>query len=360
MKHRISELLSRTDVGEAGTRTLGIKVRDPISRIDISWDAYVSGAMGAQAAAVISKLELVNGVDVLFSLNGLEAQALNIYDRKVRTMNGVAQCGGAWHIFTCGIDFGRYLWDELLALDPSRFDNLQLKITFDEDAAYASSNANYLEAVAYCFDEKVISPIGFLMSKEHYSYTPAAADAHEYIQLPTDYPYRQMLIRGYLTKKDPLTVVDEARIDEDNNKRVVLDLNLVQYYARMRGVWNEIREEWFEYATPEAETNNKWFTPTVFGTIPFGHSQGNHATFRTENAMRGGWMDWRGSSGYMFYGLVSGYLPNHCIQLPFGKQDDPEDWYDVQNKGSIRLRLLSAADFSGADIAVILQQLRRY
>ncbi len=347
MKYRETELLDRTNVGASGTKTIDVNVLDPISRIDICYHSYIYGAMQAQLGACITKIELVDGSDVLFSMSGLEAQALNIYDRRVPTMNGPFQNGGNWHWGTFGIDFGRFLWDPELAFDPTKFRNPQLKITHDQDAAYAGSTDNYMEVFAHCFDEKVISPIGFLMSKLHYAYDPLGDDKYGYIDLPTDHTIRQMLIRGYETKIDPLTVVDEARMSEENDKRVVFDINLVRYFYRMRGVWPLVREEWCEYATPEAETNNKWFTPTNYMTVPMGHSQGGHATFRTENAMRGGWMDWRGSIGLMFYGDVVGHLPNHTIALPFGDQADLASWYDAQNKGSVKLRLLCCNSCAG-------------
>lgn len=360
MKYRTTEILDRTDVDASGTKTVDINVRDPISRIDITFHTYIYGAMQAQPGAVMPKIELTDGSEVLFSMSALEAQAINIYDRRVRTMNGPTTNGGTWQMVTASIDFGRWLWDRELAFDPTRFNNPQLKITYDEDACYAGSLFNFLECFAHCFDEMVISPIGFLMSKNHYTYTPADDNSFKDISLPTDYPYRQLLVRPYNSKKDPLDVIDEARLSEENLKRIVFDEELNRYFHRMRGVWEQVREEWCEAATPEAETNNKWFTPTNYMTIAKAHSQGNYADFQTVAAMRGGWMDWRGSIGFQFYGDVVGYLPNHTIQFPFGVQSEIDSWYDAQLKESIKLRLHSNAQYANAEVSVLLQQLRRY
>ncbi|KKL88030.1 hypothetical protein LCGC14_1928740, partial [marine sediment metagenome] len=56
-----------------------------------------------------------------------------------------------------------------------------------------------------------------------------------------------------------------------------------------------------------------------------------------------------------------GWLPNHCVQFPFGKPDDLNDWYDVTKLGSLRLRLKGGSGGSSNGTgAVVLQQFRRY
>lgn len=360
MKYRETELLDRTDVGRSGTESIPINVRDPISRIDITFMPKAMGLMGAQIAACITKIELTDGSDVLFSMSGLEAQGLNIYDRRCPTMNSHYFNRGNYVHATMGIDFGRWLWDPELALVPDKFNNLMLKITYNERGAYAATDDNYLEVFAHCFDEKVISPVGFLMSKLHYAYDPLGDEKYNYVQLPTDYTYRQMLVRGYKTKVDPLNVVDEARLSEENDKRVVFDIELRRYFYRMQGVWKEIEECWNEYAKPLDADNDMWFTPTNYGTVVVEMPEGAGTDVWTVVPMQGGWMDWRGTPGFMHYGRVTGFLPNHCIQLPFGIPSDLDSWYDAQLKKSIQLRLLSASEGDGSLISVILQQLRTY
>lgn len=360
MKYRETELLDRTDVGATGTKTVAINVLDPISRIDITWHALANGYMLYQLANIVSKIELVDGSDVLFSMSGLEAQGLNIYDRKVPTMNSPLHNRGNWNMATMGIDFGRWLWDPELAFDPKKFNNPQLKITYNEDAAYAASGQNYLEIFAHCFDEKVISPIGFLMSKNHYSYEPGGDNQYNYVDLPTDYAFRQMIIRGYKHKKCPLDVVDEVKLSEENDKRVVFNIELRRYFYRMMGVWRECEEFWNEYGNSANDTNDMFFTPTYFMTVPTLTHFDAHSDSYMVVDMRGGWLDWRATPAWMHFGRVSGYLPNHCIALPFGIQSELDSWYDAQLKGSIKLRLYSSTEFEDSVVSVILQQLRTY
>ena len=361
MKYRETTLLGRTDLGEAGTKVIDINLLDPISRIDICFEIRNwSAEWTAQLGSCLPKIELVDGSEVLFSMNGLEAQALNIYDRKVSTMNGDYYNAGNLIMGNYGIDFGRFLYDPELAFDPKQFRNPQLKLTWDEDAMMAVTGVNYMEVLASVFDEKIISPIGFLMSKKHYAYTPTAADAYQYIDLPTDHPIRKMLIRGFLEKTDPYKVVDEARLSEDNDKRVVFDMNLQRHIQKMRGVWSPVIELWQEYGSPAVGIYDIFFTPTHELSFPaiIGRVTGSDPW--VEDSMPGGYLSWRSGGGTYCQGMVIGYLPNHCIELPFGLPDEIDSWYDVQNKGSVQLRLLSAASFAGSVISVILQQMRRY
>jgi len=63
------------------------------------------------------------------------------------------------------------------------------------------------------------------------------------------------------------------------------------------------------------------------------------------------------SAGKNFMVHVEGYLPHGVFMLPFGNQDDPEDWYDVRGLGSLK------ADITGGDAAqgyLFAQQIRSY
>lgn len=362
MKYRTTEILGRTDLGEAGTKTVDIKLLDPISRIEIGWEILNwSAKMTAQLGSAITKLELVDGSEVLFSLSGLECQALNIYDRKCPSMNGHFANAGAYMYAAFAIDFGRYLYDPELAFDPKRFRNPQLKITFDEDAFMETTGTNYMEIFAHVFDEMEISPIGFLMSKKHHSYYADNADAYTYIDLPTDHPIRQLLIRGFHSKIAPTTVVDEARLSEDNDKRVIFDLNLERYAKRMSGVWTPVVEFWNEYSGITSQDYDLFFTPTGFGTFATWMPRNTGNYIYAPSSVLGGYLGWQTSGASFCDGMITGFLPNHCYSIPFGLPGEIDSWYDVTKKGSVVLRLLSAEDYgSDTEIGTILQQLRRY
>ena len=75
---------------------------------------------------------------------------------------------------------------------------------------------------------------------------------------------------------------------------------------------------------------------------------------------KGGKVTLTGEANANFGGMARGYLPNHCVQFPFGLQNEPDDWYDVTKKGSVQLRVRGGSVGTGGEFQVVLQQLRNY
>jgi hypothetical protein len=305
----------------------------------------------------ITKIELVDGSDVLHSLDGGQNQALCIFDRKAPTMNYGTYIYANSQISLYGIDFGRYLWDPVLALDPTRFKSLQLKVTFDENVSDTSAEVNALRVWAECFDEKVISPMGFLSAKNFESWSLSAAAAYHYIDLPTDLVIRKMIIQGYKSATCPSSQAAEARLNEDNDKRVVFDWDLENYQIQRMGIDPPVEE----IIASQVVTSGAdlYLTPTNYWALLEGTMYGNPYPVYNYAVAQGGHFSIKGEATGQFSGICRGWLPNHCTQFPFGDQQDIEDWYDVTKIGSLRLRLKSGTSTSG-NVDTILQQLRKY
>lgn len=357
MKYRTATLLPMGDLGGAGTKTIEVNVKDIISRIVLNWK-ITKGAEGMNAhdSADLTKIELVDGSDLLFSMTGGECQALCLYDRKVHAMNHGQHASANSQFSTYGIDFGRKLYDPELALDPSRFRNLQLKVTHNEAVSDTSADVGSLEVLAECFDEKPVTPQGFLMSKEIWNAALPLA-GYTYVDLPTDYPIRQLLLKAYKDAYEPWALVDQFRIDEDNEKRIPFDFtDLEAYYRKMKSVWTPILEEFIAFLSQYSSTY--YLTPTEY----YPHlllSTASQVLATIAVGGRGGAVTVTSAETPYIRGMVMGYLPNHCFQFPFGDPQDLDDWYDVTKIGSCRARL----EAGGTDVttsAIVLQQLRRY
>lgn len=360
MNYRLADILAEKPLGTTTTEVIDLNILDPISRIEIIHrPTSMSAAMDAAFAAQLLKIELVDGSDVLHSLNGYQNQALLLYDRRVPSLNGGMLLSGATQYILYGIDFGRFLYDPELAFDPKRFRNPQLKITHDSTAIGSLTVTHTLQVVAHCFDEKAISPIGFLSAKQLFSYVSAHDETYEYVTLPTDRIIRQILLRGFKKDYDAKTVVDHFRLSEDNDKRIPIDVELGVYSNMMRGVWQQIVDQVTEYAAT-GETYCKYVTPTEENMCVSGmDGAGGDGTPKLYGATTGGKVAWLGTAAIC--GLATGYIPHHTYQFPFGKQQDLDDWYDVTKLGSLVARLRSGSE-SGAnsEISLALQQLRRY
>lgn len=359
MKYRFLELSALETIAADGTKTIDLDMADPISEIVLDTRVTNTGG-GADTTehpmATVTNVEIIDGSDVLFSLDGLEMHALDIYH------SGIHPRGG-WYRYQAGdydqqtaISFGRHLWDPLLAFDPKKFRNPQLRITFDIDAGGMAPSQCKLSVLAALFDEKVISPIGFLMSKEIKRWTTDAS-AHEYTDLPTDYPYRKLLLQARYADYPPHWVLNNIKLSEDQDKKIVVN--------------NEFRDLMFGIGRENAYVHEKW---TVIGTAggriyhvtPTMDVMGTAATWAGSilggdmgvyNGDGGKLQVWTGGEANIQI-IVDGWAPHGTLQIPFGLQNEIEDWYDVSKIGSLKLDITDGVD--SATSKIFLQQLRRY
>ncbi len=136
MQTRVATILSPEDLGASGTKVIDITLQDVISRIMISFKATnVSEVMGEHPAANVVKVELVDGSDVLFSLSGLQAQAINFFDRQQKPYSYIDDIAAHNQTSVIGIDFGRFLYDPMMAFDPKKF-NRDLPFISARSAGY--------------------------------------------------------------------------------------------------------------------------------------------------------------------------------------------------------------------------------
>src|SRR4030065_1219963 len=126
-------------LGDSGTEIIELSFVDPISELLIKIKNK-NGATSNKNNPImrnISKIEIVDGANVIYSLSGPFAQSISYYQRGIlpsmQRQGGPGKNQEDWFV----LRFGRYLWDKMFALTPLAFRNLQLKITYD----FATVNA---------------------------------------------------------------------------------------------------------------------------------------------------------------------------------------------------------------------------
>lgn len=358
MNHRITQIKASEDYGSSGTKVIDIDAKDIISRLTIVHRPVGgSDTPVAHPVANISKIELVDGSDVLFSCSGYQAQALNIIeDVTPHVIETDARNGGVPMVYV-RLDFGRFLWDPLLALDPTKFSNLQLKITWDEAAYDASCTSHSFSIFAHVFDEKAVTPPGFLMTKEQYSFEPSS-DAYEYVNLPVDYPIRKVMVRAHKIGAGVRGICKEIRISEDHQKRVFINGDIHE----LRGVLDIMSGESTEDIVGNVGSTSVYYF-CVANNLSAYSAVGDHISQNIGvGAVSGGRM-WviaeTGTTG--FHVFITGRNPHGMIAFPFGVQNDIDDWYDVSKLGSLEIRLRGGPNsVSGDNVQVVTQQLRNY
>jgi len=358
MNYRFVTLHAAESVGTSGTKIIPIRVEDPISRIIVK-GILTAGAAPRLAPDVdaLTKIELVDGSDVLFELSGSELVAHRFYE-------GFKQCSfpatnipdTTWSFHTEML-FGRYLLDPVLAFDPKKFANPTLKITWNVATPNDGATAFELEVEAEVFDEKIISPVGFLRTTELHSYS-GADDAYEYITLPTDLVIRKL----YLQAKnygEPLAYnLAAVKLSEDNDKRVVFDMDALSWVEKMSAEFGYCLQNYWIYGTgfPDGRTYvvpSEGMMGTAANTAAYGHyminrTRGSVISIASADVTN------------LFEGMATGGVPFQVFCYPFGLQQEIEDWYDVTKVGSLRFRVKAGTDGDDVTFNTILQQLRRY
>lgn len=359
MKYRSTNIFAQKSYTADFTEPIEVKVGDPISEIQINYQGLnTTGTAGATAhwAKCLTKIELLNGSDVLFSLAGLDLYALAWLHYRKPVAQWLHYLNDNYFSISLRIPFGRRLWDPMLALLPSKFTNLQLKITSDMDAGGVAPDASKLDVWAHCFDEKQISPIGFLSAKQIKEYTMGDA-SHEYTELPTDESIRKLLVRALVAGTEPNQVLAHLKLDEDNDKHVILDADS-DVIGWMFSEENIQIVEGFLFQN-DASQRSYYCTPTSkVQTTANEWAAAASAYFATYDG-DGGRVKIDGSAAVNGNCISSGFYPNGVFSIPFGNQDEPEDWFKPNQEKSLRLDLKSASSMTNA-AQIILQTLRKY
>ncbi len=358
MNYRSSEILAAEAITTAATKTIDINLKDVISRLSI--ELKLTGVLSvptAHPAKAISKIEIVDGSNVIFSMKGIGALALDYYDTGVVPAVAPAYLAGVSSEAMFNLNFGRKLFDEELALDPKRFNNLQLKISHDVTKGGCAPVAGEIRVFADVFDQKVPTLRGFLCSKEHYAYTLASAGI-EYVDLPTDFLIRKLLLQTYSDTTYPYQQINQVKLSEDHDKRVILEgyqSDFIKRFAMQYPIWKELLR-----GAATAVAANFYVTPSYW-TYFAGLADDDAAAYLSANIAGGSLLTVKASGNCNFEALVQGYCPLGAVVYPFGKQDDLNDWWDVTQLGSARLKLSAGASGVVANSAeVITQQLRTY
>ena len=361
MKYRSEQILSAMSMPAAsGTKVIDLLIMKPISRIEIAYQTTkVLGTNAYGVPACIPKIELTDGSKPLHSLTGYTNQALAYYSRGNVAMEHGQHIRTQEEIAIYAIDFGRFLYDPLLAFDPSRYKNPQLKITWNRIACDASVTVDKMEIMAELFDEKVPNPIGFLSAREIWSGNFLAENSVNEILLPEDEVIRQLLVRANQAAREPWYQVDIAKLDEAAGGAVIFDyIDLEKYYQRMKSRWPMIKVPFI--GGFDGATNTFYIPQTDYDAWVNGLAEGaDGATYIGAASCKGGSALIASTAGSNLVGESGGYLPWHTFQFPFGNQQDPEDWYDATGKKP-RLRLTSNTGGVSGDGNVVIETIKRY
>lgn len=365
MNYRYQYLQNRKTLADSGTEIFDLNISDPLSALWVEVRC-TNGATSNQANLVadcVSDIEIIDGSDVLCSIDGAEALALSQALLKATPYQLVSEVASNVQNLSVLIPFGRFIGDPQWALDPARFRNLQCRVKWNfattrAVAATAFATGTGTLTVVAVLMEGAPRPEGFLMHKEFYQYTTAAGI--EYMDLPVDWPYRSILFRANLAAYQIFGVVNNLKVTCDAGKFIPLDMRMSDL-VRLQSMWVppfEYKHCFFctsadtIYVIPKQDESLGLVPDTGDTTLAYNNDgKGEGAIVMTT----GGSAD---TADKMFTAFVNGYCPFRSVYLPFGRENDPTDWFNAAAFKSVRLEATGAVA-SGTGYLVI-SQARRY
>lgn len=242
MRYRDNVLYYQQALDDTGTFIENLRFRDPLSALSFKF-AGTAGATSNKAnwmSDVVTKVEIVDGSDVLLSASIQEIEAMNHWLRGEAPVFEFGEAGGNITRNSFTVHFGRWLWDKDYYLDLSRYNNPQLRVTTDEDVILAMGAAGFLSG---SFDMSVCAHImeqganpsrGFVMMKEINSFT-AAASGDKRVDLPRDYPYLGILLHTTQRTIDFNEAISRLKLTADTDKYIPFDRYTNEWLQEVSG-----------------------------------------------------------------------------------------------------------------------------
>lgn len=184
----------------------------------------------------VTKIEVVDGAEVLESLRMIEWRGLNFYELGKMPRATFDENGGATQKESIMILFGRYLGDPEYYFDPSKFNNPQLIIdvalTISATVGFATGTGK-VTIKLYIIEEGALPQKGFLMRKEKYNFSTASS-GDEYIDLPVDFPYAAIGFSSILTTYRPDEAISQVKLTFDDDEYVPVNIYTEDIMDRLR------------------------------------------------------------------------------------------------------------------------------
>lgn len=366
MKYRDHYFKREATVNNSDTVIIDINLKDPVSQISIEYEA-TNGSTSCVDHEIhddISSIELVDGSQVLWSLDMQQARALNFFELKQLPHELADETLSEKQEEKCYINFGRFLNDPEYYLDPTKYANLQLRLThtltIDATAGFATGTGK-VTVMARVLEEGAKAYKGFLSAREKVSYTSGTSGDKE-IQLPTDNPYRLMLLQARKTLLNHVEVISQYKLSVDADNYVPFSLYTEDIVDQNRSQFGLVTQHKKLFSADDGTalldiyniadclvwtteddhiaTLEKLDAEQISNSLYDFTTPGTGALQTTAKAV---------------YVKATGLEPYGCVCIPFGCLDEPSDWFRSQDYGDIRLYATQVA--VGA-CSVILQQLK--
>ena len=367
MRTRDAVIEYQKTLDDAGTLTKDLDLVDPVSALALEFEG-TNGTTSNEdnfISDVITKIEIVDGSEVLYSLNQMQLEALHFYKTgKSPTLFPSEWASGAQR-HACLLLFGRTLWDQEFAMDFTRFRNPQLKITTNIAAIRAAAAAGAFVSgtlkgtIVAKVMEDVAKPSKYLMAKQIANWT-SGTSGEKRIELPVDYPYRMLLARLWVEGSDINEVVTDIKLTCDMDKFIPFNRKVQQLDAEALAMFGmtELKHDLVRAHNSDIRTLiNKEGNSIIFtggqddGLICVDRWQWSsqiHLTLVLHDGTYEG-------TAKKLHMAERGHALHATLPIPFGILDRPETWFDPTAYKKIEVVLTEAV---AATCEIALEQVR--
>jgi len=342
MKTRDAVLLyQETQSADASTKTIDLDMRDPVSALYIEAEAQNGTTSNEDnwISDIITKVEIVDGSEVLASLTGHELEALHFYKQGRPPVLYPSEWASGWQRHGAYLLFGRKLWDKLFAIDFTRFSNPQLKVTWNLAAVRAVSattafaTGTFKLSVIAKIMEDFPAPARYLMDKKLLSFSSSSTSgAEERKELPVDLPYRLLMTRHYVEGSDLDEVTSDLTLTADAGKFIAFDRKVKQLDAEAEERWGQLMlshnivraSGGTVRGLTNKETRYAFFPSVSTQFTDFVYTLMFSGAVKLETQTPAG-----GSAGTRrLWGTEWGHALYATLPIAFGDPDDPDTWLD--------------------------------
>ena len=359
MKVRDTYLAKAETLTDSQTKTIPIPRGLKIQSLRIKYNA-TNGATSntlAKLNGMVSKLEVVDGSDLLHSLSMREEQALNFFCNRCLSQQILTAGAAAVVTEEAIINFGRFIGDRDFYLDTARFSNPALKLThaltISATAGFATGTGA-LSVIARVIEDGAPPYRGFMLSKEAKSWTTAAS-GDEPTLLPLDFPYAALMVGALKTTILPDAILTNLKLQVDAGRFIPFDLTGTDVLADNIERYGNARQN----CRPLTDTAATWLSDLYYqgGAVasrPGATSKLLISSVTAEQVIcamtTGGTADGNQIT-------VDGYAPHASFYLPFGDGVNPDDYLSPQ--GMAELKLILTQGTVAAAGTVVAHQLRQ-
>ena len=345
-----------------------INIPDPISAfyIEVECTNGSTSNKGNFISDIITKVEVVDGSDVLASLNMAQLEALQFYKTGKTPVLFPSEWASGVQRHGVYLLFGRYLWDPMFCLVPTKYRNPQIKVTANKAAiraasvtGFATGNNILLTIVAKIFEEGA-SPVGHLMQKQIDSFT-SAASGDKRIELPTDYVYRLLMPRFWVQLSDIDEIITNLKLTCDTDKFIPFNRKVKQLDAEALALFGRSvfkHDVFVAHQIAFRELNNKENSSTaalwentdgdIIGIQYEWSSEGKVTIITNAGAVV--------STDQKITMLEDGHALHATLPIPFGRFMEPDTWFDPKTYGKVELVMTQGV--ASAVCEIVLEQVR--